>query len=603
VGSAAAGGASPSAVPGAEEASKKPLRPSIPVYIMTSPLTHRHVVEHLEANSYFGLPARDVFIFSQPVSPVLDEQGLLLPQSLGGEFAHAPGGAGQVLRALRESSFLEQMRDRGVDCLHILGTDNLLARVVDPVFLGFCRDLEIDCATKIVKRVDIAEEMEIFAVRQGKVSTNYADVEEAAYGVEWSEAPSKVLEARNSVGDLGFCGAINSHYLSLSFAEEVVGRPTRTHKVMRTIPYLDFYVEALDPDVEELAPHPWPTVVQARALPQKSKSPPSAGVLPGGWPAERPSPDFACQRALLAAGAEVRAHCAAEPGDGQDAWRCDVHLDPDGPRAVVRVRQGLCGTAVLDSSLNGPSGSEVVASERGVRHQLRCSLVVPSRPNAMVLESSVLDFFAYTDRAVALQVDRSREFAPVNCRLGLHTPEAARWELHTLHCNWALHVGAAIEGSSGPGSLIEVSPLVSYDGEGLSSVMAEQGLLEGTIRLPCHVVAEGEAPPMPTQQQPPPAAAPEPRPPGGDSAGGGEYEDQVVNELDTRPFYFQEYPHRPAISRSHTPKFPGAPGAAPMPRGPSSAAEAAEASEAKCCGEPSVQRDGRPATKLMVLEK
>ena len=91
-----------------------------------------------------------------------------------GEFAMSPHGTGAVLRALAprsllltrlltggseaSSSALEQCRDRGVECLHLLGTENLLARVCDPVFIGFCRHLDVDCAAKVSERSDIAEE-------------------------------------------------------------------------------------------------------------------------------------------------------------------------------------------------------------------------------------------------------------------------------------------------------------------------------------------------------------------------------------------------------------------------------------------------------------
>mmetsp|Transcript_61266 Transcript_61266/g.134179 ORF Transcript_61266/g.134179 Transcript_61266/m.134179 type:complete len:824 (+) Transcript_61266:127-2598(+) len=575
-------GGSPSGADG-----KKVIRPSIPVYIMTSALTHRWIVEHLEANNFFGLPSRDVFLFSQPVTPVLDLHGQLIPQSLGGEFAHAPGGPGQVLRALQASSLLEQMRDRGVDGMHILGTDNLLARVLDPIFIGFCRDLEVDCATKVVQRVDVAEDVEIFAVRQGKVSTNYADVEESAYGVEHSEVPAKVLQARNSAGDLGFGGLINASYMSLSFAEDVVGRPTRTHKVLRTVPFLDFQLEPLDPELEELAPV-WPTVAQAPALPSNSKGPTPMGVPPGGWPPEKPSADFVCQRALQAAGMEVRTHCGAEPGLHQEAWRCDVHLDGDGPRAVVRVRQGSPGPTHLDNSLIGTSGAEIASSELAIRHQLKCSLVVPCRPNAIVLESSVLDYFAYTDRAVALQVDRNREYAPINASSGWHAPQSARRALHKLHSSWVQPAGVTLESAGNASAVLEISPLASYDGEGVPALLAERGLVESSVELPLHITGEGE------QAYSSPSSSPG-KQPGGDLAGGA-WDDGplAVDELDTKPFYLQEYPQRPPMSRSHAPRFPKGP---PLKETSIIGTESEEVpgvlssrterlAQVKCCGDP-----------------
>lgn len=553
-----------------EDAKRTNLRPSIPMYVMTSRLTHRDVTEHFEANDYFGIPSRDVFFFEQEMHPVLNDKGQLLAQSLGGEFAHAPGGTGDVLTALAKSSYLEQMRDRGIDCLHIIGVENLLARVCDPIFLGFCREMEIDCACKVVPRLDVKEQMEIFGVRQGKVATNYADIEESAYGVSYCEAPSVVIDAHTVGGDLGFSGSINSFFMSLPFAEEVVERPARYHQCRRRIPHLDFTVEAVDPDTEEIATV-WPSVVSAPALPPPRKTSSHVGIFPGSWPPERFSPDMRCQRNLAAAATEVRFHCHAEPTLESEVWRCEVHLDADGPNAVVQTRKGDISHALLENSLCGPIGSEVIASEQSVQHVLRCSLVVPSHPNAIILESSVLDYFAYTDRAIAVQVDRTKEYAPIDTHHGLqHNADVARSDLLRLHNAWLLHVGGIVatfsySGSEGP---IEVSPLVSYEGEGLASWLELRGMFEGGAELPRHLTADGEERPAKVDKNSPTNST-------------IIEENEYADGLDTRPFYFQEYPQRMALSRSHAPRFRLGPGVATGSESTSSMSHW----EAECCGQ------------------
>lgn len=505
-------------------------RASIPVFVMTSRLTHRCVVEHFEAHRYFGLPPRDVFFFEQPVSPVLDDLGHLLPQSLGGEFAHAPGGIGQALRSLAGSSALEQMRDRGVECLHIIGTENLLARVCDPVFIGFCRDLDLDCACKVVDRLDVAEDLELFCVRQSPVSTQFADIEDAACGVDPSEAPSEVLNLRNVSGTLSYSGSINSVYMNVAYVEEVVGRPVRPRRLARAVPYLDFHAEPELP--EEREPYEAMANRTDNCAYMLKKPRPPGGVAPGCWPAESSSPDLACQRALMVAAAEVRTHCRPGPDDCDPAWRCDVHLNCDGPLAVVRVRSAAMGAACLARSLCAASGMEVAAAALVAVTPLRCSLVVPIKPNAWVLETSILDYFAYTDRAVALQVPRSSEFAPVREGKGRYTVDAARRALHSLHCSWVTSSGGSFNDSGDQDAILEVSPLLSYEGEGLGPV-----LQRGPLQLPCHVLGPNEV-----EQDSVEAA---------DTA----IPDEAADGLDTRPFYLQEYPRRPEVSCSHVPRF------------------------------------------------
>ena len=48
----------------------------------------------------------------------------------------APNGNGGVYRGLVKGGVLEDMRDRGVEYVFAYGVDNLLVRVVDPLFLG-----------------------------------------------------------------------------------------------------------------------------------------------------------------------------------------------------------------------------------------------------------------------------------------------------------------------------------------------------------------------------------------------------------------------------------------------------------------------------------
>jgi len=513
-------------------------RITIPVLVMTSRLTHRAVFEHFEANQYFGLHPGDVIFFDQPVSPVLDMTGKLLPQSLGGEFAQSPGGTGAVLRALASSSALEQCRDRGVECLHIVGTENLLARVCDPVFIGFCRHLDVDCAAKVAERGDITEDVELFVVRQSPVSTQFADVEDAACGLEAMQAAKELLQARNRAGLLSYNASMNSVFMTVSYIQEVVERPVPMHKVPRIVPYLDFYVDQEEPEV---VPDSSPPSLATQNSSPKSGKP--CGLSMGSWPTELISVDLACQRALLAASHEIRQNQKLSPEES--AYRCDVHLDAMGAVAVVRVREALKGPRQVPSSLTGHGGAEVLRSALAEQSLLRCSLVVPSKPNAYVLESSILDYFAFTDRAVAFKVSREVEWAPVRDGKGRHAPETARLTMHRLHCAWVRAAGGSIEERQNESDTLEVSPLLSYEGEGLGArpVPGSKRVdLDGSIlKLPCHLTGAQEAPEEAAEKLDETAVT------------------QAADGLDTSAFYLQEYPLRPAVSASNAPmlKDPG----------------------------------------------
>ncbi|KDR85712.1 hypothetical protein GALMADRAFT_84797 [Galerina marginata CBS 339.88] len=94
--------------------------------------------------------------------------------------------------------------------------------------------------------------------------------------------------------------------------------------------------------------------------------------------------------------------------------------------------------------------------------------VKPSKPNGMKLEMFVFDVFPYTERFAVLEVERKEEFSPLKNAPGTGSddPETSRRDLLAQHQRFLEHAGAQVKDSVE----IEISPLVSYAGEGLESV-------------------------------------------------------------------------------------------------------------------------------------
>lgn len=106
-------------------------------------------------------------------------------------------------------------------------------------------------------------------------------------------------------------------------------------------------------------------------------------------------------------------------------------------------------------------------------------LVKPTKPNGMKLEMFVFDVFPFTKRFAVLEVSRSEEFSPLKNAPGTGSddPQTSTRDLLSQHKRWLEAAGAKLE----EGVEVEVSPLVSYAGEGLEGVKGKTIKKSGTL--------------------------------------------------------------------------------------------------------------------------
>ncbi|KAJ7459110.1 nucleotide-diphospho-sugar transferase [Mycena galericulata] len=105
--------------------------------------------------------------------------------------------------------------------------------------------------------------------------------------------------------------------------------------------------------------------------------------------------------------------------------------------------------------------------------------VKPSKPNGMKLEMFVFDVFPFTEHFSVLEVVREEEFSPLKNAPGTGSddPETSRRDLLAQHKRFLERAGATVK----DGVEIEISPLVSYAGEGLESVKGKTFTKSGVV--------------------------------------------------------------------------------------------------------------------------
>jgi len=119
-------------------------------------------------------------------------------------------------------------------------------------------------------------------------------------------------------------------------------------------------------------------------------------------------------------------------------------------------------------------------------------MITPCVPNGIKLEKFVFDSFRFCSSSrkfVVFQVLRDEEFAPLKNSSGEGSPAVCREAVNRLHRKWLLKAGARIKGDEHcegkekheekerekeeeEECCVEVSPLVSYCGEGLEPLVS-----------------------------------------------------------------------------------------------------------------------------------
>jgi UDP-N-acetylglucosamine/UDP-N-acetylgalactosamine diphosphorylase len=182
----------------------------LPWYVMTSPATDAGTRACFEREGWFGLERSDVHFFCQGEMPVLDLEGRML-LAAPDRLAMAPDGHGGCFPALARSGALADAEARGVEAFFVYQVDNPLARIGDPILLGFHQLAGAEMTSKVVAKRAPDERVGTLARCRGR-----------GVVVEYTELGEPFRSARDEAGELvWWAGTINIHAIARGFAERV----------------------------------------------------------------------------------------------------------------------------------------------------------------------------------------------------------------------------------------------------------------------------------------------------------------------------------------------------------------------------------------------
>jgi len=212
---------------------------AVPVYVMTSPVTHDEQIAFLDKHDRFGLARDDLVAFCQGTMPAVDAKTGKLLLAAKDELFLSPNGHGGTVAALAESGAFEHMRRRGIKHLFYLQVDNPLAPIADPEFIGYHLLAQSELTSMAVAKQTPEDKLGNFVAIDGCVQV-----------IEYSDFPHDVAERRSADGQLVFwAGSIAVHVFAVAFLERALGLRDALpfHVARKKVPHVDASGRRVEP--------------------------------------------------------------------------------------------------------------------------------------------------------------------------------------------------------------------------------------------------------------------------------------------------------------------------------------------------------------------
>lgn len=201
----------------------------VPFFIMTSEKNHEETVAFLEEKNYFGYDKNFVRFFTQEMAPCTSLGGKILLESKS-RIATSPNGNGGWFNSLLSTPSAKQMLDDlQIKWLNIVGVDNVLQKIADPVFIGAVLDGNYFSGSKVVRKTEPQEKVGLMCMKNGKASV-----------IEYIDMSDEMKELRNENGELAYgLGIVLNYLFNVDELYRIKDEKLPVHVVTKKVEYID----------------------------------------------------------------------------------------------------------------------------------------------------------------------------------------------------------------------------------------------------------------------------------------------------------------------------------------------------------------------------
>ncbi len=209
----------------------------IPWYIMTSRENNNDTVRFFEENNYFNYPKDMVKFFKQGELPMLQADGKIILESKN-KIKEAADGHGGIFEAMHKNGIVQDMETRGAKWVFVGGIDNVLLKMVDPLFLGLAIAKGVKLAGKSIVKANPEEKVGVFCKRNSRPSV-----------VEYTEITDDMAHATDGNGELLYGEShILCNMFSIEALKQIGDEKLPYHAAFKKCAFIDENGDEITPD-------------------------------------------------------------------------------------------------------------------------------------------------------------------------------------------------------------------------------------------------------------------------------------------------------------------------------------------------------------------